>query len=112
MHTGRAYELLWALCYSTQTHMGHIAIQIPQIPGEQEIEIDVKINGIRQQYNYRVEIFYWKDCEKPGDSRAECIRGILARYDKNWELYYIGAPTREYVPLTFRKKRIVELPEN
>ena len=28
--------------------MGHIAIQIPQIPGEQEIEIDVKLPSDEQ----------------------------------------------------------------
>jgi len=85
--------------------MGHIAIQIPQIPGEQEIEIDVRINGVKQQYNYRVEIFYWQDCEVPGDTRAECLRRIVNSYDKEWELYNIGGPTDTYVPLTFRKRR-------
>jgi hypothetical protein len=38
--------------------MGAIAIQIPQITGEQDIEIEVKINGEKKSYNYRVEVFH------------------------------------------------------
>lgn len=82
-----------------------IAIQIPQISGEHEIEVEVRINGIKQQYNYRVEIFYWKDCKSPRNKRVECLREIIEGYDDNWELYQIGLPSDEYVPITFRRKR-------
>jgi len=86
--------------------MSAIAIQIPQISGEQEIEVEVKVNGQKMSYNYRVEVFYWADCDNPSDDRVECIRQILASYDPAWELYTIGMPTDELVPITFRKKRI------
>ena len=86
-----------------------IAIQIPQISGEQEIEVEVKINGIKQQYNYRVEIFYWKDCKSPYHKRVDCLREIIEGYDSDWGLYQIGLPTEEYVPITFRRKRSVDL---
>lgn len=85
--------------------MGAIAIQIPQITGEQDIEVEVKINGEKKSFNYRVEVFYWSDCENPSDDRVDCIRQILAKYDPNWDLYQIGMPTDELVPITFRKKR-------
>ncbi len=85
--------------------MGAIAIQIPQITGEQDIEIEVKINGEKKSYNYRVEVFHWADCDKPSDDRVDCIRQILAKYDKDWELYQIGMPTDDVVPITFRRKR-------
>ncbi len=84
-----------------------IAIQIPQVSGEQEIEIEVKINGIKQQYKYRVELFYWKDCSHPSDKRVECLREIINSYDGKWDLYQVGLPTDEYVPITFRKKRVM-----
>jgi hypothetical protein len=45
--------------------MGHIAIPIPHIPGKQDIEIEVTINGAKQQLHYRVELFYWEDCHIP-----------------------------------------------
>jgi hypothetical protein len=84
--------------------MAHIAIPIPSLPGKQEIEIEVTINGLKQQLHYRVELFYWDECEFPTVDRAECIRNMLSRYDQDWTLYYIGSPTEEFVPITFVKR--------
>ena len=85
--------------------MGAIAINIPQITGEQDIEVEVRINGEKKSYNYRVEVFHWADCENPSEDRVDCIRQILGKYVPDWELYQIGMPTDEVVPITFRKKR-------
>ncbi|MGW8121094.1 hypothetical protein ACV07N_00430 [Roseivirga echinicomitans] len=85
--------------------MGAIAINIPQITGEQDIEVEVRINGEKKSYNYRVEVFHWADCENPSEDRVNCIREILAKYDPDWELYQVGMPTDVIVPITFRKKR-------
>ncbi len=84
--------------------MAHIAVPIPQLPGKQDIEIEVTINGQKQQLHYRVELFYWEDCKIPVIDRAECIRQMLAGYDQDWTLYYIGAPTDQFVPITFVRK--------
>ncbi len=84
--------------------MPHIAIPIPSLPGKQDIEIEVTINGQRQQLHYRVELFHWADCDIPTIDRAECIRHMLSDYDQDWMLYYIGAPTEQFVPITFVKK--------
>jgi hypothetical protein len=84
--------------------MPHIALPIPNLPGKQDIEIEVTINGQKQQLHYRVELFYWSDCEQPSIDRAECIRNMLSSYDQDWVLYYIGAPTDDFVPITFVKK--------
>ena len=83
--------------------MGAISIRIPQIPGKQDIEVDVRINGEKQQLNYRVEVFFWKDCKSSTSNRVECLKEILAGYEKGWQLYYIGTPTDEFVPITFKK---------
>jgi hypothetical protein len=82
--------------------MGSIAIPIPT-SGEQHIEVDIRINGELKKQNFRVEVFYWKNC-KAQQNRAECLREILSSYDKNWQLYYIGMPTEDYVPITFMKR--------
>ena len=84
--------------------MPHIAIPIPAGPGKQDIEIEMTINGERQQLHYRVELFYWSDCNIPTINRVECIRGILNEYDRDWMLYFIGEPTDDFVPITFVKK--------
>lgn len=84
--------------------MGSIAIPLPSAHGHQDIEVDIRVNGELQKQNYRVEVFYWKDC-RARLNRAECIREILNNYDKNWQLYYIGMPTDNYVPITFMQRR-------
>jgi hypothetical protein len=84
--------------------MPHIAIPIPTIPGKQDIEIQVTINGSKQQLHYRVEMFYWSDCDMSPMDRVACIQQMLSKYDEDWMLYYIGAPTEDFVPITFVKK--------
>ena len=84
--------------------MAHIAVPIPSLPGKQDIEIEVTVNGQRQALHYRVGLFYWEDCDTPMIDRAECIREMLKKYDEDWTLYYIGTPTDAFVPITFVKR--------
>ncbi|QHV94496.1 hypothetical protein [Spirosoma endbachense] len=84
--------------------MAHIAIPIPSTPGKQDIEIDVTINGKKHELHYRVELFYWGDCTIPTFDRVDCLREMISHYDQNWTLYYIGAPTDDFVPIAFVKK--------
>lgn len=85
--------------------MAVIGIEIPQLNEEQDIEVEVRVNGIKKQYNYRVEIFYWEECKFPTNDRVECIRQLVNGYDSEWDLAHIGLPTEEYIPITFKKKR-------
>jgi len=86
--------------------MSIIGIEIPEIKGEeQDIHVDVKINGIKKQYNYRVEIFYWEECPYPTEDRVECIRNLVNNYKSDWDLAHIGIPTDDFIPITFKKKR-------
>ena len=84
--------------------MAYIAIPIPTIPGKQDIEIDVTINGEKQALHYRVELLRWADCPNPGADRVTCIQHLLHDYDPEWMLYYIGAPGEDFVPITFVKR--------
>ena len=86
--------------------MSVIGIEIPKLNEEQDIEVEVRINGIKKQYNYRVEIFYWDECPYPTEDRVECIKNLVNGYNHAWELAHIGIPTDDYIPITFRKKRI------
>jgi hypothetical protein len=85
--------------------MSVIGIEIPELNEEQEIEVDVRVNGIKKQYHYRVEIFRWEDCSFPADNRVECIKQLVNDYDQSWALAHIGLPTEEYIPITFKKLR-------
>ena len=68
--------------------MSHIAIPIPPGTGKQDIEIEMTINGQKQQLHYRVELFYWEDCEIPVVNRVECIKNMLSDYDEDWMIYF------------------------
>lgn len=85
--------------------MTHIAIPIPTAPGKQDINIEVTINNHKQSLHYKVELFYWEDCQNPRGHRADCISEMLSHQDPNWMLYCIGAPTEQFVPITFVEKR-------
>ncbi len=85
--------------------MSHIAIPIPSGFGKQDIEIEIKINGQRKQVQYRVELFYWEDCDIPQVNRVECVRSMLKDYEDDWLLYYIGEPNDDFIPITFVKKK-------
>lgn len=85
--------------------MSKIGIDIPDLNEEQEIEVEVKVNGYKKHYNYRVEIFFWEQCTNPEADRATCIRDMVASYNDEWKLVNIGLPTEDYIPITFRKKQ-------
>lgn len=53
--------------------MTHIAIPIPTGSGKQDINIEVTINNQKQSLHYKVELFYWDDCQNPKGHRADCI---------------------------------------
>ena len=85
--------------------MSYIAIPIPREAGKQDIQIEVTVNNEKQALHYKVELFYWDDCKNPQGHRADCIAELLAKHDPNWTVYYIGAPTDEFVPITFVERR-------
>jgi len=89
--------------------MSHIAIPIPNVTGKQDIEIQVIVNNEVQSLKYKVELFFWEDCENPTGHRADCISEMLSHHDPNWTVYYIGAPTDKFVPITFVDRKSKEL---
>ncbi len=89
--------------------MTQISVPIPNSAEKQDIEIEVRINGIKQQLHYRVELFYWEDCRYTAIDKAYCIKEHLAKYDPEWRVYYIGAPTKTFVPVTFVRRETQNL---
>lgn len=83
--------------------MPSISIQLPAVEADQQIEVEVKINGLKKKYHYRVEIFAWEQCEEPPSERAMCLRRIIDGYDKNWQLIQIGQPTEKNIPIMFKQ---------
>jgi hypothetical protein len=85
--------------------MREIALSIPTLESEQNIDIEVKINGKRRSLHYRVEIIAWEDVSRPAEEKADVLRRVIRGYDKDWQLVQIGAPTEKTIPIMFRKTK-------
>ncbi len=84
--------------------MKEIVILVPDVDVEQNIEIDVRINGRKKTLHYRVELIDWAGDNTPGGDRVTVLKHVIDEYDKDWELVEIGAPGEKNIPLTFRKR--------
>ena len=84
--------------------MREVVLQIPTLEAEQNIDIDVKINGKRRTLHYRVEIIDWEDYDGKAANKAEVIKKVIKEHDKDWQLIEIGMPTDKHIPIMFRKK--------
>lgn len=84
--------------------MREVVILIPDVDIEQNVEIDVRINGRKKTLQYRVELLDWEGNDVPPKEKVQVLKHKIAEYDKDWELVEVGAPTDENIPLMFRKK--------
>jgi len=76
---------------------------IPTLEAEQNIDIDVRINGKRRSLRYRVEIVAWEGVAQDDEDRVDVLRRVIKDYDKDWQLVQVGAPTDKTIPIMFRK---------
>lgn len=90
--------------------MREIVILIPEVEPEQNVEIEVRINGRKKTLQYRVELLHWEGgSDTPENDKVTILRHKIAEYDKDWELVEIGAPSRDdNIPLMFRRKTDAE----
>jgi hypothetical protein len=84
--------------------MREISLSIPTLEAEQNVEIDVRINGRKKTLKYRVEIIHWEDENPSSEQKVTVLRHYISEYDKDWELIQIGAPEKDRIPLMFRAK--------
>jgi hypothetical protein len=83
--------------------MPSINIQLPAMDAEHSVEIDVRVNGEKKKYHYRIEIFKWEGCEQT-TSHAECLKDMIGKYDQDWRVVQIGGPTNHSIPVMFKQK--------
>lgn len=84
--------------------MREVVLQIPTLETEQNIEIEVKINGKKRTLKYRVEIVSWETDETTAEDRVSVLRRVIRNQQDDWELVQIGAPSKDHIPVMFRKK--------
>ncbi len=84
--------------------MKEVVILIPEIDPDQNIEIDVRINGRKKTLQYRVELLAWEGNDDGPGNPVPVLKKKIERYDKEWELIEIGGPDKGNIPLMFRRK--------
>ena len=57
--------------------MREVVLQIPTLEAEQNIDIDVKINGKKRTLRYRVEIIDWEDYNGKTADKVEVIKKVI-----------------------------------
>jgi len=84
--------------------MREVVIYVPTLEAEQNIDIDVKINGKKRTMHYRVEIVDWEDYGEESEDKVDVIKRVIKEHDRDWELIQIGIPTKDNIPIMFRKR--------
>jgi hypothetical protein len=83
--------------------MKEVVVQIPTYESEQNIEIDVRINGKKRTIKYRVEIVEWETEDAETLNKVDTIKRVIKEHDRDWRLIQIGVPTEKNIPIMFQK---------
>ena len=84
--------------------MREIVIIVPDFEPEQNVEIEVTINGRKKVIHYKVELVNFEAEGVPPKDKVTVLKHKIASHEKDWELVEIGAPIAGTVPLMFRRK--------
>ncbi len=88
--------------------MKDVNIPLPDFLEQQIAEIEVKINGKKRQYNFRVESFRWEPDNKilSVEEKIKLLQQSLNNYDKPWQLIQIFKPGEDskFIQVLFRQK--------
>lgn len=87
--------------------MREVVILIPEIEPEQNVEIEVSINGKKRTIHYKVELLNWEKNDVPPKDKVTVLRHFISEKEKDWELVEIGSPDNGNIPLVFRRKEDV-----
>lgn len=84
--------------------MREVVILIPEIEPEQNVEIEVSINGKKRTIHYKVELLNWEKQRVPPNDKVTVLKHFIKEKERDWELVEIGAPDDGNIPLMFRRK--------
>jgi hypothetical protein len=87
--------------------MKEVVIQIPTLEAEQNVEIDVHINGKKIKKRYRVEIIAFEEEEDTSEERIAVLKRVIKEHDKDWKLVQIGLPEENRISVMFQQKQVV-----
>lgn len=93
--------------------MREICLPLPEITGDQPVEIEIKSTGKENIIQFRIVSFPFKEKNIQDDISGKTtkehinnLKNIIESYDKSWELLQIFAPLNnsKYIQVLFRKK--------
>ncbi len=86
--------------------MQNVRVQftIPNV--EKVANLDIRVNGEQRNLRFRVETFDWDSENGSSENLIFILRDRISNYDSDWELYHIGTPQGDSIPVTFRHKDI------
>ena len=84
--------------------MREVVILIPDLEPEQNVEIEVSINGKKRTIHYKVELLNWEHHEVPPRDKVTVLKHYIEDKERDWELVEIGAPDNGNIPLMFRRR--------
>ncbi len=84
--------------------MREVVLSIPTLEPEQNVEIEVRINGRKKTLNYRVELVAMENYTELANDTVTVLKHVIGDYDRNWELVQIGAPSGDKIPIMFRRR--------
>lgn len=84
--------------------MHNIRVQFTVPNVEEVVNLDVHVNGEKRNMKFRVETFEWHSENGSSEDLISILRNRILNYDSEWELYHIGTPFEDKIPVTFRFK--------
>lgn len=83
-------------------HNVRVQFTIPNV--DKVANLDVFVNGEQRKMRFRVETFDWDEETGSTEDLVSLLRYRILNYDSEWELYHIGTPYEDSIPVTFRFK--------
>lgn len=83
-------------------HNVRVQFTIPNV--EKVANLDIHVNGEQRSLKFRVETFVWDSDNGSSEDLVNILRDRIQNYDSEWEIYHIGAPQENTIPVTFRFK--------
>lgn len=82
--------------------MHNIRVQFTVPNVQQVVNLDVHVNGEKRNMKFRVETFGLDREHGNTENLVSRLREQISNYDSDWELYHIGTPYKNKIPVTFR----------
>lgn len=87
--------------------MHNIRVQFTVPDVEEVVNLDVHVNGEKRNMKFRVETFDWDAHTGSSEDLVTLLRERIQNYDSEWEIYHIGTPWEDKIPVTFRFRESV-----